>query len=374
MASRLAVDPRFGAELRNLRERRALSVRELAKAAPVSKSQIHDLETGRRRPTAEVAAALDQALGAGGRLAAMVRAAGPPPEVAERLDHVARHPRHVDPATLEALADLLAAQRRLEDSIGSAAVIAPVRAQLDAVRALAAEARCSLRHQLIDLAAQWAQFCGWLYAASGRSGEAGRWYHQAMEWATEVNNRDLLGTVLSFRGYLAEVGQQYGTAIGLSRTAWRDPTVYAGQRAYSAGQEARGLALAGAAQSEVLAALDRAAEYIAQQDPAVAPPWGYFYTPAFFACQRGIVHRHLGQYEHAVTHLTAGLGEPPAVGTRPEWAGPYLVHLAVSLAAIGERDQAGTVLDEAWAVAEATGSVVLSGRVRAAVRGLSARR
>lgn len=371
---RLAVDPRFAVELRRRREQLGLSVRELARLSVTSKSHVHDIETGRRRPTMEIANHLDQALGAGGTLAAMVRPAGPPPEAADRLAYVATHPRRVDRAALTTLTELLAAQRRLEDMIGSAAVLGPVRAQLDVVSVLLDEARGGLRPALVDLAGQWAQFTGWLYAATGRRTDAGRWYVQALEWATEADNTDLIATVLSFRGYLAEGAGKYGPMIGLSRAAQRDSTVYAGQRAYSAGQEARGLALAGADASEAVAALDVASELAAEQDPDTAPPWAYFYTPTFFEAQRGIVHRHLGEYEQAAEHLIAGLGDRPSSGARPEWAGPYLVHLGVSLAEIGERDQAATVLGEAQALAQVTASAVLANRVRAAVRKVSARR
>ncbi|MFJ6214985.1 helix-turn-helix domain-containing protein [Streptomyces sp. NPDC092296] len=59
-------DETFGQALRRLRG--TLSVRDVARLAAVGKSTIGDLETGRRRPTPTVAAALDDALDAGGEL------------------------------------------------------------------------------------------------------------------------------------------------------------------------------------------------------------------------------------------------------------------------------------------------------------------
>jgi transcriptional regulator with XRE-family HTH domain len=58
----------FSDALRRLRGSR--SVRDVAQLAAVSKTQVSDLESGRRRPTAAMAAALDQALGGGGELIA----------------------------------------------------------------------------------------------------------------------------------------------------------------------------------------------------------------------------------------------------------------------------------------------------------------
>lgn len=59
----------FSDALRRLRGDR--SIRDVAKLAAVSKTQISDLESGRRRPTQAMAAALDKALGAGGELIAL---------------------------------------------------------------------------------------------------------------------------------------------------------------------------------------------------------------------------------------------------------------------------------------------------------------
>jgi transcriptional regulator with XRE-family HTH domain len=69
---RPVVDPRFAETLRRLRAERGLSLRDLARRAVHGKSYIQELETGRKVPSAEVAARLDDALGASGMLAAMV--------------------------------------------------------------------------------------------------------------------------------------------------------------------------------------------------------------------------------------------------------------------------------------------------------------
>lgn len=67
----------FAAELHRLRGHRGLSYRQLAALAACSSSQISDLEKGNRRPTPEIAAALDRALQAHGRLAATLRTPAP---------------------------------------------------------------------------------------------------------------------------------------------------------------------------------------------------------------------------------------------------------------------------------------------------------
>jgi len=79
MARRITafVDPRFAAELRHLRHASGLSLRGLSALSYWSKSHLQELESGRKRPTPEIAERLDQLLHGGGRLAALV--AEPPP-------------------------------------------------------------------------------------------------------------------------------------------------------------------------------------------------------------------------------------------------------------------------------------------------------
>lgn len=76
----------FGQALRRLRGGRSL--RDVAQLASCGKSYVSDLEHGRRRPTEAIAAALDNALGAGGELVALaaVRADMPVLEQAAALN------------------------------------------------------------------------------------------------------------------------------------------------------------------------------------------------------------------------------------------------------------------------------------------------
>lgn len=76
---------RFSGELRRFREERGLSYRQLAVLSSVSSSQISDLEKGRRRPSREIAAALDMVLDGRGRLTAALRTS-PPDDVEAELE------------------------------------------------------------------------------------------------------------------------------------------------------------------------------------------------------------------------------------------------------------------------------------------------
>ncbi|WP_338090620.1 helix-turn-helix domain-containing protein [Planosporangium thailandense] len=379
--NRAAVDPRFPAELRRLRLARGLSLRALAALVYQGKSLVHELETGQAQPTVDITGRLDAALGAGGALNRLVQAG---PEISaddqDRLDYVARCPRRADTATIDALETLLAGQRRLEDSIGAAAVLPAVRAELDLLTDLVDEAREPIRLRLVDLSGQWAQFLGWLHIATGEPAAARAWLGQALEWATEAYNKDMIGTVLSFRGYLAEEQGQMGSAIGLTRVSLRDPHVFVGQRAYDQYQLARALARVGDRTDavEALAAGDDLAQAAAAYD-GVMPPWHYYRSPAFFALEGGVVYRLLGQQQpdrsvQAVELLTSGIEGLPADAQGADWAGVYLCHLAAAHGQLGDVRTAEEVLERVRAIARATRSARLTARVSTTARrlGLSA--
>src|SRR5262249_23096301 len=63
------------------------------------------------------------------------------PDDADRLAYTTMHPRRIDGTTVDCLAALLAHQRRLEDAIGSAAMLRPALGQLSTVKQLVREAR-----------------------------------------------------------------------------------------------------------------------------------------------------------------------------------------------------------------------------------------
>jgi transcriptional regulator with XRE-family HTH domain len=368
--SRFVVDPAFPATLRGIREQRGLSLRELANRAYSSGSQLQRLEAGGAQPTPELTRDLDDALDAGGRLAALVTAV----EVEiddDRLAYAARYPRRTDAAVIDDLAVLLAAQRRLDDAVGSATVLSPADAQVATIEALVGDARDEvLRKRILDVGSQWAQFAGWLHAATGNRGKARGAFAQALEWATEADDRDMIATLLSFKAYLAEGAGQIGSMIGLSEAAQRDPGVYAGQRAYSAGQEARARAIAGEEQPAI-AQISEAAELAAEAGEA--PPWVYFHTPDFFVIQRGIVYKHLGdgselRNRQAIDMLTGGLDGLAPDARRAEWAGVYICHLVEAQARAGDLGAATATLREAQAIAATSRSVKLSARVGSLAR------
>jgi transcriptional regulator with XRE-family HTH domain len=367
----IVVDPAFRTRLAELRAERGLSLRALGVLAHYSHTHISDLEHGDKRPLPDVAAALDRALDAGGALAALVSTEpgtdGLDPDAVDRLAAVARRPRTVDPATVESLAVLLAGQRRMEDLVGSAPVIEVVRAQLVLVEQLASEARGTVRDPVVRIAAQWAQFGGWLSAACGEHGQARRWYATALEWATEADDTDMISTALNMRGHLAWLAGEIGPVIGLSAAAGRLPAS-PGTRALAAQQEARGQALAGDADATDRL-LDRAGVLAAAatEHPEDEPPWIYFHGENYLRLQRGLAYRYLGRHAAAVDLLTDGLAAVAPDVRRSDWVGAYVYQLGAAQLDAGDREAAAAAadeLDELYATTAASRLATLASALR----------
>jgi transcriptional regulator with XRE-family HTH domain len=295
------------------------------------------------------------------------------PEDEERIIRAARKPRRHDPGVIDALSTVLNGQRRLEDAIGSEAVIGPVKAQLAIVKGLVTEARGDLRPRVVDIGSQWAQFSGWLHANTGWLGEANRLYGMALEWAVEADSPNMLATALNMQGHVAWLGGNVGPMLGLSRAAQRGQRISPGVRALAVQQEARAMALSGEAKiSDLDRKLDEAAALVTQaaEKPEEEPPWIYFFSPDYLIMQRGLAYRLLGHYEEANELLSEGLAAIPSEMRKTEWvASHYLLQLAATNAKAGDISRACELIREANLVATQTASA----RLRKDLAKLSAR-
>ncbi|MGH3748394.1 MAG: helix-turn-helix domain-containing protein [Micromonosporaceae bacterium] len=136
MPRRVTVDPRFGSELRRLREAKRLSLRELAALSYFGKSTLSDLENNQKSPSVETARRLDDALGADGALARLVSkpepAAGPLPAPHDDEEQSLELSRRV--AASDVGADTLAQLEAVVDDLATAYPTTPPAELLERVR------------------------------------------------------------------------------------------------------------------------------------------------------------------------------------------------------------------------------------------------
>lgn len=375
---RTVIDPRLRAVLVSLIVGAGTSQNRVAEAAHISHSYLSQIINGERAPSPAVVRALDRALHADGRLTDLLLPAAGPHDL-DLLATAVINPRRVGPDTVDALARVLAGQRHLDDVAGSAAILGPVTAQMSSVATMVAEVAGPGRPDLLYVAAQWAQFCGWLHTSLGQWPAARAWFARALEWATEHGDRDLTATVVSYQAHLAWLLCQWAPAVGLARAALRDPNVYAGQRAYDAFAVARGLAVFGdvdAAERMLGVADELAAASDGWAGPM--PPWQYYRAGWLWRLERGLVWLYVARSRPAaagvaVGELSAGLAGMPEGMRGADWAAEYMLHLATAHRYAGDVDEAGVVLGRARVVAEATGSGRVLQAVRMRQRALSAR-
>ncbi len=292
------------------------------------------------------------------------------PNDRERMTFAAGHPRRVDAATVCALADVLAATRRVEDQIGSAGVLPSIHAHRGLACSLLADARSPIRDRLGSLTGELHQYLGWLLAETGHIEQARVELDAALALGMEFDDPDLTSLALSFKGHLAwMVGNPHGV-IALSCAARRDDRVFIAQHAFNAHQEARGWAMAGEAgeADRALGRADKLAER-AVTHQASTPPNLYWYGSGFFTLQRGLTWHTLGDArfaERAAAELTNGLHELPAAERDSEWAAIFTVAAAEALTTAGEAERAIAQARQAVAVCRATRSTRLARALRRA--------
>jgi transcriptional regulator with XRE-family HTH domain len=316
----------FGQRLRRLRVDSGLSQAKLARLVPVSQSTLSRYESDTQSVDAHTAERLDELLKADGGLVALRPAAAVElaltPDDRDRIRHHVAYPSRVDGTTVQALADVLAAQRRLDDTLGPNLIIPATLAQMEMVTGMVPEARGAHRDELVKVAAEYVQFAGWLHAETRRDREAAHLLTDAEELADEADDGTLSAQVANFRGYLA---RQRGNARGVVRwflAEHNTPGAHIAQRVGAAAQAAQGYALLGK-RDEALRLLDVAGNLIdvaAREEP---PGTAYWLTPTFHHLNFGLAHLALSDYPAALDHFASGLGGLPEDQQSAEWTAEY---------------------------------------------------
>lgn len=318
------VDPRFPAELARIRGASGMSIRDVARRVFCGKSYVHDLETGRTRPTVEIARQLDDTLRAGGRLAAMVVQASlvTTPDDEQRIAYAIAEPTRLDGTTVRLLAEVLANQRRLDDTLSASLLLPAVIPQWQTVRRLTAQAAGPHAPGLHEVTAEWTQFVGWLHAEARHDTEAIRVLIEAADEADAVDSGPLAAQVENFRGYLE---RQRGKPRGIVRhflAAYHTPGAAALQRVGDAVQAAHGYALLDD-RTTAARLLGEANDLTTVAESQPPPGLAYWLTPTFSRMSLGLAYLALGDSATGVDNLRAGLAGLPADQRDAEWTQEY---------------------------------------------------
>lgn len=326
-----------------------MSLGEVARRSAFDKGYLSKVMNGHKPGSAYLAEKLDEVLGGDGTLMALAnrrQVLGEAAAIAgasllgaldadgrDRLAWAQHHPRRIDQATVDALTAALAAQRRLEDSVGSVAMLGPVTAQIAAIENLVTQARGPIRHALVSIAQEWCQFGAWLNISVRDFPASQALWRHTLELAVEVNDTTMIATVLRSRGYMAWLSGQPGPMIGLAQAVQRDSRVALSQRTLAVALEARGYAMTGdarATQRKLDEATDLAAQLAAR--PSEQRSWTYWCTPHWIEGTRGITLGYLAHIDscraQAIDALTAGYAGLSEDMRNSEWASDLVLHRA----------------------------------------------
>jgi transcriptional regulator with XRE-family HTH domain len=395
MVRHTMVDARFGARMRELRDARGLSLRALATRALSNKSQLQAFEVGREQPSVATALRIDEALGAGGVLAAMVTVEDRPSPAVVGLEFASSWSSAVDVAASLWHGDLGHRSRLRRSSFTAAAFVAPAMRWLTAsfeerprgsgnrpvvepdvdtvrlatsmfrtldnqyggghiremvVRFLDAEVAPLLRNgrfdastgsALLSATAELTQLAGWASYDSGLHGLGQRYLIQALRLAMTAVDRPLGAEIVAAMSHQAAYLNAPDEAVDLARAAAHiaaDAGVTA-IVAEAAVLEAQGLALRGE-ESASAAALDRAERTLDRADRDSDPQWIRYFDEAYLSARFG----------HCFAALERGDLAQRFAARSLEMDGRYVRGRQFNLALLAKAHAQAGNLDEAAAV------------------------
>lgn len=247
------------------------------------------------------------------------------PDDQSRLREVRRRPSRLDAASIESLASVLANQRRVEDTIGPAAVIQPMAAQMNSLTRILREASGPWHAELGRLLAEWTSYVGWLHTAIRDDAAAAKLFNRAEELADDVGDGSIAATAASFRGYLARLQGNPRKTIRESAAALATPGAHPTQQTFDLLQTAHGYADLGN-KEKARQFLDEAADLATCAGEP--PPAVYWYIEPFFRLNIGVAQLGIGEFADAAESLKRGIETIPAEQSDAEWMNEYREALA----------------------------------------------
>ncbi|MEV4708995.1 helix-turn-helix transcriptional regulator [Actinoplanes sp. NPDC049316] len=339
----------FAEQLRRLRTERGLSLRELAAAVHYGKSYLHELETGRKPATEAVAARLDNALGAGGRLAATLRPAtmddaGSEIEALELARRVAAS--DVGAETLDRLERAVDAMAMAYATVPPADLLPRVRRHLDYVSTLVDARKTLVQHRRLLVVGGWLSLLrATLHVDLRQSAAAGAYLSAAAEFAGQAAHHEIAAWCLETKAWEALTDGDYRQAVQLSQHAQevapRDSSAFI----QAIAQEGRAWARLGdrARTRRVLDRVEHLADH--RSDPEL-PEHHYQYDPAKAHAYAATTLAWAGDpaAEVVARHVIAEL---EAEGARPRRIASAKLDLGLALLAADKPDEAAAAASEA---------------------------
>jgi transcriptional regulator with XRE-family HTH domain len=261
---------------------------------------------------------------------------------------------------------LLIARRKindLDDWIVSSELLPAVRRLYEFVDQLRPLATGVWRGRMLNVAALYAEFCGWLHLEAGDLIGANAWTTRALQQAQGAEDRDLVAYAYRRMSQLAQLEGDEERAVGLARAATREVGVGPQVRAMALQQEARAYARIGD-ERESLTRLDEAYELVQGIRPQLREEYR---LASWFSVHQVEMERvaccvELGRLDEALALHERGM---PGWSPHCRWGlGVHLGKVAIAHAKLGDLEQAAAAGTQALALARGTGCLLIATELR----------
>jgi len=348
----------FGRELARLMAERGVGVRELARAVPCNPGHVSNLRSGKARPSPELAAAIDEQLDAGGRLAALAESAEPAGLILADDDEIAA----IELGRRAQLSDVGSGTcERIELAVDDLATAYPstppgvllprVRAHLGYVtRLLDGRATLAERRRLL-VSGGWLSLLTATLLVDGHQDYAATAYlRTAAQLASETEHAELAAWCIETRAWQMLTAGEYRQAAEMARAAQETAPAGSSVHIQATAQEGRAWARLGDGRGArtALAAVERLVSPLPAPE---RPEHHYVYDPPKARVYVATTLAWIGDRaaEPAAREILAELLDHGDAPPRPRRVALARLDLALALAAEGKLDEATATASDAVA-------------------------
>lgn len=282
----------------------------------------------------------------------------------------ADHLRSSAPVIISSLQLTLSANVQADALIGPVYLLPAVEAQLPVIEQICRETRGADHEEALRFGSRFMQFCGWLYQDSGDYECAMYWTDRSLEYAAELDDRQVISYVLMRKSNIATDSGNPGYGHGRANAALkRDYELTPRLRAVALRQRAIAYAMLNEPVNfaqDVENALIHATIGESQDEADLAP----YCTPSYVQMEAGAAWLRLNAASSAI---------PVFEDSRTQWSAVEqtrdralcLARLATAYAATGEPELACSAAEDLISVADGLGSARVTAQIAALRTSLS---
>ncbi|WP_457033128.1 helix-turn-helix transcriptional regulator [Kitasatospora sp. P5_F3] len=246
-----------------------------------------------------------------------------------------------------------------DNVLGPRSVVASTQEHIRLVQQLRREAAGRDRQDLMQVQAEYAEFCSWLFQDSGDHRAAQYWADRAIDWSNAAGDQDLAVYTTARKAQLAGDMKDSLDAVDLAESAQRMAAPGSRLSAMGAVYGAHGHAMLGDALA-CQRSYDQALDLVSRPSDSEVRR-GHWLDAAYVEAQQARSLSVLGHHQAAVTGFERAIRALPASYRRDR--GVYLARAAVAQLYVAGPEQAATTGAEALSIAATTGSARIFGEL-----------